>query len=75
VLAAAAREVPGRAVLLHVPGTGRAADDLTLAASLVRDFGLRGLAVPAAAMPSAADLIGHRFQIRRRAWPTRERLT
>jgi hypothetical protein len=38
----------------------------------VRDLGLRGLAVPAASMPHAAQVIGHRFQIRRRAWPAAE---
>jgi hypothetical protein len=71
-LAATAQDVLARGVLLCETGTGEAADDLMLGSSLVRDFGLRGLAVPAASMPSAADLIGHRFQIRRRAWPTME---
>jgi hypothetical protein len=71
VLAATARDAPARAVLLHVPGTGSAADDLTLGSSFVRDFGLRGFAVSAASVPMAADFIGHHFQIRRRAWPTR----
>jgi UDP-N-acetylmuramoyl-tripeptide--D-alanyl-D-alanine ligase len=71
VLTATAQDAPARAVLLHVPGTGSAADDLTLGSSFVRDFGLRGFAVPAASMLMAADFIGHGFQIRRRAWPSR----
>ena len=55
---------PAHAGLLHVSGS---ADDLSLGLSLVRDRGLRGVAVPAASFPAAADVIRHRFQIRRRA--------
>jgi UDP-N-acetylmuramoyl-tripeptide--D-alanyl-D-alanine ligase len=71
-LAAVACDVRARAVLLQVPDGGSAVGDLTVASSLVRDLGLRGLAVPAASMPHAAQVIGHRFQIRRRAWPAAE---
>jgi hypothetical protein len=51
------------ALLLHAP-----ADDLALGSSLVRDFGLRGLAVPASSVGPAIDPIAQRFQIRQRAW-------
>jgi hypothetical protein len=50
--------------LLHVSAS---ADDLGLGLSLVRDLGLRGVAVPAASIPAATDVISHRCQIRRRA--------
>jgi hypothetical protein len=51
------------ALLLHAP-----ADDLALGSSLVRDFGLRGLAVRASSVGPAIDPIAQRFQIRQRAW-------
>jgi UDP-N-acetylmuramoyl-tripeptide--D-alanyl-D-alanine ligase len=68
VLAETGQDVPARALLLHAPDTGSAADDLALGSSLVRDFGLRGLAVRAASVGPAIDPIARRFQIRQRAW-------
>jgi hypothetical protein len=64
-LAAAGHEVPARAVLLQVPA--RLGGDLAQASSLVRDQGLRGLALPAAIVAAAAPVVGHDFQVRGRA--------
>jgi hypothetical protein len=59
-------DLPPRAVLLQIPANAGKADILA-ASSLVGELDLRGVALAGGSVATAADLLSHRFQLRKRS--------
>jgi hypothetical protein len=64
----AAPDLPSDSILVRVPD-GAPKHEPLAASSLVQERGLRGVALPAAAVAAASESLAHRFQVRKRAVP------